>query len=218
MKTDAHLRTDVEQELEWEPTVDSGQVGVAVEDGVVTLTGEVRSYAEKWHAERAAERVLDVRGVANEIKIRTPSEYNDTDIARAVTEALRWDPFLPNDKVMVKVDGGWVTLSGELPQDYQRRAAEQKVRYLRGVKGISNLLTVKPQVEVKDLERQIEQAFERRAQIDAKRVAVRADHGDVTLTGTVRSWSERQDAEAAAWAGPGVRSVANYLAVAPGED
>lgn len=218
IKSDGRLRTDVERELQWEPTIDGGQIGTAVEAGVVTLSGEVRSYAEKWHAERAVERVLGVRGVANELKIRTPSEHNDTDIARAAAEVLRWDPLLPDGKVLVKVDDGWVTLTGELPQDYQRRAAEQKVRYLRGVKGISNLLTVKPLVEVKDLERQIEQAFERRAEIDAKRVVVQVDHGDVVLSGTVRSWSERQAAEAAAWAGPGVRSVANYLAVASGGD
>lgn len=213
MKTDTELRHDVERELEWDPSVDAGQVGDAVKDGIVTLTGEVDSYAQKWNAERATERVAGVRGVANELKIRSSNEHNDTDIAKAAADALKWNAFLPADHVMVKVENGWVTLSGQVTHDYERRAAERNMRYLRGVKGVADLITVKPHVEAKDLKKKIDESIKRHAALDAQHITVTVDDGEVSLRGVVRSWAERHDAENTAWAGPGVKSVANHLTV-----
>jgi osmotically-inducible protein OsmY len=214
MKTDTALRHDIERELEWDPSFDAGRVGQAVESGIVTLTGEVDSYAQKWNAERAIERVAGVRGVANEIKIRSRDEHNDTDIAKAASSALRWNANLPSDHVIVKVESGWATLSGELGYEYERQAAERDVRYLRGVKGITNLITVRPHVEAKDLKKKIEDSFKRQATLDAQRVRVEVDNGDVTLRGLVRSLAERRAAEGTAWSGPGVKSVTNELTIA----
>src|SRR6266567_95197 len=147
MKTDNELREEVEEELEWEPSVDERRIGVAVSDGIVTLTGEVRSYAEKWNAERAVERVEGVRGVANDIQVRVVGQRSDTDIAKAAADALAWNSLVPADRVTVRVENGWRTLRGEVDYDYGRRAAERAVRYLDGVRGVSNLISVTPQVE-----------------------------------------------------------------------
>jgi osmotically-inducible protein OsmY len=144
MKTDSELREDVEEELGWEPSVDEGRIGVAVADGIVTLTGEVGSFAAKWNAERAVERVEGVRGVANDTQVRLVGQYSDTDIARAAVDALTWNSLVPSDRVTVRVENGWVTLQGEVNYDYERRAAERAVRYLDGVTGVSNLVTVTP--------------------------------------------------------------------------
>ena len=213
MKTDTELRHDVERELEWDPSVDAGHVGGTASDGVITLTGEVNTYAERWNAERAAERVAGVRGVANEINIRTTGEHNDTDIAKAAADSFEWNAALPSGHVMVKVSEGWVTLSGELSTNYLRRSAESSVRYLRGVKGVTDLITVKPNVEAKDLKHKIDESIKRHAALDAERIVVNVDNGEVTLGGTVRSWAESHDAERTAWAGPGVTSVTNHLKV-----
>ena len=213
MKTDTELRQDVEHELEWDPSVDAGHIGHSASDGVITLTGEVNTYAERWNAERATERVAGVRGIANEIEIRTTGEHNDTDIAKAVADSLACNAALPSGQVMVKVWKGWVTLSGELTHNYLRRSAESSIRYLRGVNGVTDLITVKPNVEAKDLKRKIDESIKRHAALDAERIVVNVDDGEVTLAGTVRSWTERHDAERTAWAGPGVRSVTNHLEV-----
>jgi osmotically-inducible protein OsmY len=215
MKTDSELRRDVEKELEWEPSIDERRIGVAVVDGIVTLTGEVSSYSEKWKAERTVERVAGVRGIANDIEVKTATERTDTDIAKAGVDALRWNVMVPNDKIKVKVDNGWITLTGEVTWDYQRRAAERAVRDLPGVKGISNLITVKPRVEPRDLKQRIEETFKREAVLDANRITVEVNGGEVTLRGTVRSWAERHEAEKAAWAAPGVYAVHNYITVEP---
>jgi osmotically-inducible protein OsmY len=207
MKTDTELRQDVEHELEWDPSVDAGHIGHSASDGVITLTGEVNTYAERWNAERATERVAGVRGIANEIEIRTTGEHNDTDIAKAVADSLACNAALPSGQVMVKVWKGWVTLSGELTHNYLRRSAESSIRYLRGVNGVTDLITVKPNVEAKDLKRKIDESIKRHAALDAERIVVNVDDGEVTLAGTVRSWTERHDA------GPGVRSVTNHLKV-----
>lgn len=215
MKTDKELRQDVERELEWEPSVDERRIGVSVVDGIVTLTGEVSFYAEKWKAERAVERVAGVRGIANEIEVRSPSDRTDTEIAQSAVKALKWNVMVPSDRITVKVADGWLTLTGEVSWDYQRRAAEQAVRNLPGVKGISNLITIRPRIEPKDVKQRIEETFKRAATYDANRVTVQVSGGEVTLRGSVRSWTERHEAEKAAWAAPGVTAVHNYITVDP---
>ena len=207
MKTDSELRHDVERELEWEPSVDERRIGVSVIDGIVTLSGNVGSFAEKWNAERAVERVAGVRGIANELEVRSATERSDTDIAKAAADRLSWDVMVPEGKVTVEVRNGWVTLKGEVPWDYQRRAAERAVRNLSGVKGITNLVTIQPRVEPKDVKKRIEETFARDATLDAQQVTVEVTGGEVTLRGAVRSWRERHEAEKAAWAAPGVTSV-----------
>jgi osmotically-inducible protein OsmY len=213
MKTDMELRRDVEAELAWEPSVDAAKIGVAVTDGVVTLTGEVKSYAEKYKAERAVERVDGVRGIVNEIKVDLPHERTDTEIATEAAEALRRNSFVPADQVKVIVVNGWITLKGEVAHEYQRRAAEQAVRFLPGVRGVSNLIAVEPKVEPKNLKQEIEKTFQRQAMLDAHNISVEVSGDEVILRGTVHSWIERREAEKVAWAAPGVRSVKNYITV-----
>jgi osmotically-inducible protein OsmY len=213
MKSDKQLRREVEQELEWEPSVDERRIGVAVVDGTVTLTGEVSSYGEKWRAERAVERVAGVHGIANELEVKAASERTEADIARAAVEALKWNVMVPSDNVTVKLSKGWLTLDGEVRWDYQRRAAERAVRDIPGVRGVSNLIKIKPRVEPHDVKQKIEETFKRGANLDANRVTVEAEGSEVTLRGTVRSWVERHEAEKAAWAAPGVTAVHNYITV-----
>lgn len=213
MKTDSELRRDVERELELEPSVDERRIGVAVLDGIVTLTGEVRSYAEKWQAERTVERVSGVRGVVDELEVKPATERSDIDIARAAADVLKWNVLVPSDRIKVRVENGWLTLEGDVEWEYQRRAAERAVRNLPGVKGISNLIVVKPRVEPSDVRRKIEEAFEREAAIDAQHIDVAVNGSEVTLSGRVRSWAERHAAEKAAWSVPGVTAVHNYLTV-----
>jgi osmotically-inducible protein OsmY len=213
MKSDTELRRDVERELEWEPSTDERRIGVSVLDGIVTLTGEVASYSEKWHAERAVERVDGVRGIANELEVKPATERSDTDLAKAAADALKWNVMVPADKVVVRVQNGWLTLTGEVRWDFQRRAAERAVRDLPGIRGISNLVTVKPRVEPEDVKQKIEETFKREATLDAHRINVQVVGSEVTLRGTVRSWVERHEAEKAAWAAPGVTTVHNYVTV-----
>jgi osmotically-inducible protein OsmY len=213
MKTDSDLRRDVERELEWEPSVDERRIGVAVVDGIVTLTGEVSSYSEKWRAERAVERVAGVRGIANEVDVKSTLERSDTDIAHMAVDALNSSVLVPADRVQVKVEGGWLTLTGEVTWDYERRAAERAVRDLAGIRGISNLITIKPRVEPVDVKRKIEETFKREAILDANNITVQVTGNEVTLRGSVRSWAERHEAEKAAWAAPGVKAVHNYITV-----
>jgi osmotically-inducible protein OsmY len=212
-KTDLELKHDVEAELEWDPSVDAHRIGVAVTDGIVTLTGEAKSFAEKWNAERAAERVEGVLGVANEIKVLPIGEHSDTDIAREGVNALRWNALVPADKIIVKVQDGWITLKGDVDYDFERRAAERAVRYLPGVKGVSNLITVNPKVEPKDIKKKIEETFKRQAALDATHISVEVNGSEVILRGTVHSLAEKEEAEKAAWAAPGVTSVKNYITV-----
>lgn len=213
MKTNDELRKDVEDELEWEPSVDQRKIGVAVSNGIVTLTGDVRSYSEKWRAERAVERLKGVTGIADELAVRPSGERTDTDIATTAVDALRWNTLVPSNHIKVEVAKGWVTLTGEVDHDYQRRAAERAVRDHAGVTGVTNGITLKLQATPRDIKSDIEKTFAREAVLDAHNITVEVAGGDVTLGGAVRSWAERHEAEKAAWRAPGVKSVKDLVTV-----
>jgi len=217
MKSDSEIKQDVEKELRWDPDIDATDIAVAVSKGVVTLTGFVRSYSHRWEAEAAAKRVAGVVGVANDIEVRVPSadERPDPEIAREAVSAIKTQ--LPNswEQIKVVVRKGWVTLEGEVEWNFQRQRAESAVLWLKGIKGVSNLIKLKPQVTPSEVKRKIEEAFRRSAEIDAGRVKVETTNGTVMLRGTVRSWSEREAASLAAWAAPGVTKVENQIAVSP---
>jgi osmotically-inducible protein OsmY len=213
---DIELRQDVVDELTWEPVVDPAEIGVAVTDGVVTLTGYVDSYSEKMAAERAAKRVYGVTAVANDVKVRLPGamERNDADIASAARNSLDWNTLVPGDRMTVTVSNGWVKLEGKVDWQFQRTEAENAVRHLTGVKGVTNLLTITEQATPSEVESRIEDALKRSAELDARRVWVETRNGTIVLHGRVRSWAERREAENAAWAAPGVADVENKITVA----
>ena len=213
--SDLELKKSVEAELNWEPSINAAEIGVAVKDGVVTLTGRVESYWEKVAAEGAAGRVARVRAVANELEIRLPSssERTDEDIARAAVNALDWFVSVPSDRIKVKVSKGWVTLEGTVDWQYQKSAAERAVRDLIGVKGVTNVVEVKPRVSATEVKSAIEAALKRSAEVDARRITVETDGDKVILRGTVRSVAERHEAERAAWRAPGVRTVENQVTI-----
>jgi osmotically-inducible protein OsmY len=216
MKTDTQLQKDVIDELRWEPSVRDSEIGVAAKDGVITLSGIVDSYAEKYSAERAAARVSGVKAVADDLSVRVSNGHgrSDTELAHAAISALEWDIQVPRDKVMSKVENGWITLTGTVEWKYQRDAAERAVRYLTGVKGVSNLVTITPKpVSTLDVTRKIKAALHRGVEGDANRITVEASDGRVTLKGTVRSLAERLDAETAAWSAPGVTGVEDRIRV-----
>jgi osmotically-inducible protein OsmY len=216
MKTDAQLQQDVIAELNWEPSVNAAQIGVEVKDGIVTLAGHVNSYAEKFDAERAAQRVSGVKALAIEMDVTLAgsSKRNDADIARSAENVLEWMTYLPKDSVKVKVEGGWITLTGELGWEYQRQAATSAVRYLMGVTGVSDQITIKPKVSLVAVKSDIEAALKRRAQSDAQEISVKVHGADVTLSGIAHSWVERDLARHAAWGTPGVRKVVDKMTVA----
>jgi osmotically-inducible protein OsmY len=216
MKTDSQLQQDVLAELKWEPSVDAADIGVEVSDGVVTLAGHVKSYAEKWEAERAAQRVSGVQALAVEMDVTLPGTVNrnDVDIARAAEKVLKWTTTLPKDAVKVLVEGGWITLSGEVAWGYQRQAATEAVRFLMGVRGVSDQIAITPQATASIVKADIEAALKRRARDDAQSISVDVKDGDVTLTGTVHSWSERDLARHSAWGTTGVCKVVDLLNIA----
>jgi len=214
MKSDAQLKSDVEAELGWEPSVHAEQIGVSAKNGVVELDGQVGSFSEKWAAERAAMRVSSVKALASEIKVVLPSSATrtDEDIARAAKNYLQWNYWVP-DTVKVQVSDGWVTLSGKAEWQYQKEEAERLVRPLLGIKGVSNDITVSPRVKPTDVKVKIEDALKRNAEIDAGQIQIETSEGRVTLRGTVNSWAERTAAERAAWAAPGVTGVDDFITV-----
>lgn len=219
MKSDDEVRRDVESELSWEPSIDARDIGVAVKDGIATLTGHVHSYWNKLTAERAAKRVAGVKGIADDIEVTLPmgGERTDTDIAESAVTALRWNYQVPRDHVRPVVHDGWITLEGEVNWHYQRLAAMQAVEYLLGVKGVTNDITVKKPIASSDtivVKTTIEQAFQRNALLDVSRISVQTHDGTVTLRGSVRSWAEHDEAERAAYTVSGVYFVENDLAVA----
>ena len=215
MKTDTVLKGEVLDELEWEPSINATRIGVAVKEGVVTLSGEVASYHEKLEAERAALRVEGVKGIASEIEIHLPgtSHRSDADIARAALDTLQWNSSIPPDRIKVVVKKGWVTLEGDVDWGYQRTTAEDAVRRLTGVMGVSNQVAVKARPTSAGIKTRIEQAFKRSAEVDANRIAADITDGTVTLRGTVRTWAEKQEAERVAWGSPGVARVQNLLLI-----
>lgn len=213
MRTDTELQQDVIEELQYEPSLANAEIAVSVREGVATLAGYVDSFAQKYAAERAAERVTGVRVLVESLHVRLPSASTraDPDIAHAVLNALRWDVEVPDERIKAKVENGWVTLEGTVEWQFQRAAAERAVRYLTGVKGVTNLLGVKPTVTASDVRAKIEEALRRSAELDAKNIVVETHETRVILSGTVRSWTEKQDAERAAWAAPGVTAVEDRL-------
>ncbi len=218
-RTDEDIQRDVQEELRWDARLQPNEIGVVARDGVVTLTGWVDSYLKKWAAERAAHRVRGVVVVANDIEVRLPTavERTDTDVAAAVTRALEWDAQVPIEKLDLTVSKGWVTIHGEVEWEYQRRAAERVVRNISGVRGVTNLISVKPRIEPSpdELKRRIEAALVRSAETDAERITVEVQRGRVVVKGQVRSWAEHEEAERVAWSAPGVTTVDNRIVVEP---
>ena len=217
MKSDSEIERGVKDELTWNPDLDATDIAVSVKKGVVTLTGFVRSYLDKFEAEAAAKRVAGVVAVANDIEVRMPSvdERPDPEIARDAVAAIKSQLPISSEKIKIVVKNGWITLEGEVEWQYQRSTAEQAVRRIKGVKGVSNTIKLKPQARPSEIKRKIQDAFRRSAEVDANRIIVEADGGVVTLKGTVRSWIEREEAERVAWSAPGVTNVVDQIVVSP---
>jgi len=213
MKTDSQLQQDVMSELKWEPAVQATQIGVEVKNGVVTLAGEVSSFGEKWNAEQAAQRVNGVQALAVELTVKLPDfgKRTDADIARSAEAALGWTSSIPAKTVKVMVEGGWLTLSGDVEWQYQRQDAFDNVRYILGVTGVSNQIGIKPMLSATVVKSDIEAAIKRRAAADAKTISVDVKGADVTLTGTVHSWAERELARRSAWSSLGVKNVVDKM-------
>ncbi len=211
--TDEEIQENVMAELKWDAKLQPNEIGVTVKDGIVTLTGWVDSFLKKWSAEDVALKVSGVKAVANDLEVKLASERTDADIAAAALRALEWDAFVPSDKVQVTVSKGWVTLKGDVEWQYQKQDAERVVRRLLGVKGVSNLITVKPRADPSELKKKIESALVRNAEVDANRIAVDVQGSKAILKGTVRAWAEKEEAERVAWSAPGITSVENRIVV-----
>jgi osmotically-inducible protein OsmY len=215
MKTDTELQRDVLDELAWEPGIDAADIGVSVQNGIIILNGTVKSLNEKWTAECATQLVEGVRAITDELVVKLPGDirYSDADIAQAVINALDWSASVPKDRIKVLVDHGHVTLQGNVEHRYQRDAAQFTVRNLKGVTAISNHIAVKPHVSPVDVIHAIKKALHRAAQVDAEKISVEASGAKVILRGNVRTWAEREEAERAAWAAPGVSDVQNDIRI-----
>lgn len=215
MKTDAQLKADVTNELQWEPSVNAAHVGVAARDGVVTLTGHLDTFAEKHAIERAVQRVEGVKTIALELDVKLAPNHqrSDSEIAAAADAAFKWNVMIPSDRIQVKVERGWVSLGGEVDWDYQRRSAEKAVRALTGVVGVSNGIRLRPVVAPSNISNRIRDALTRHAEREARNIEVTVAGSTVTLRGRVDSWAERSAAQGAAWAAPGISAVVNELTV-----
>jgi len=217
MKTNSELQRDVQDELNWAPYITAGEIGVTAKNGVITLTGDVPSYFEKIEVEDVVSRVAGVKGIAEELNVKLPAlnERTDTDIAESALNALAWNIEVPNDHVKVKIENGWVTLTGEVEWYFQKMAARNAVQHLMGVKGVTNSIAIKPKVvaTATEIKTTIENAFKRTAMLDAAKILVTVHDGKVTLKGNTHSWKEKDEAREYAWAARGVSSVENDIVV-----
>src|ERR1700730_6984697 len=215
LKSDSELERDVKEELRWNPDLDATDIAVSARSGAVTLTGFVRSYKDKYEAEGAAKRVAGVIAVANDLKVRIPSvhERPDPDIARDAATAIKSYLPISYEQIKAVVKDGWVTLEGEVEWQYEQQAAETAVRRLEGVKGISNLIEIKPRVKPYDIKRKIQEAILRNAEVDANQIIIETNGSVVILKGTARAWVEREEAERVAWRAPGVTKVEDHIVV-----
>jgi osmotically-inducible protein OsmY len=217
MRSDSEIERDVREELKWDPDLNADDIAVSVKNGVVTLAGFVPSYADKFEAEAAAKRVAGILAVANDIEVRLPAidQRPDPDIARDAVAALKAELPISYDRIKVIVKDGWITLEGAVEWQYQKTTAGNAVRRVKGVKGVTNVVAVKPKVEPSELQRKIMEAFKRNAEVDANRITVEANGSEVILKGTVRSWIEREEAERVAWSAPGITKVEDRIVVSP---
>jgi osmotically-inducible protein OsmY len=215
MKSDTQIQQDVMAELNWEPSINAAHIGVEVSDGIVTLAGHVTNYTEKLNAERAAQRVYGVKALAVEMDVTLPgtSKRRDADIAQSANDVLRWTTYLPTDHIKIKVENGIIVLSGQVEWDYQRSRAADVVRYLLGVTGVDNQITLKPEASASVVKADIEAALKRRAHQHSEAISVEVQGSDVTLTGVVNNWAERDLARNSAWGAPGVRNVHDNMTV-----
>jgi osmotically-inducible protein OsmY len=217
MKPESEIERDVKEELQWDPDLDATDIAVSVKNGVVTLAGFVKSYTDKYEAEAAAKRVAGVVAVANDLEVRIPSvdERPDPEIARDAVAAIKSQLPISSERIKIVVKNGWVTLEGQVEWQYQKNSAENAVRRIKGVKGVSNLIVLKPRAQPAEIKNKIIEAFKRNAELDANRIQIEANGSEVILKGTVRSWIEREEAERVAWSAPGVTKVEDRIMVIP---
>ncbi len=215
MKTDQQLQQDVIDELRWDPILNASEIGVAVKEGIVTLSGYVNSYSKKLAAENATKRVKGVRAVAEDIEVRLGdgAKRNDTEIAKAALDALKWNANVPDGQIKLKVENGWITMEGTVDWQFEKSAAEDAVKDITGVRGVGNLISITPKASVTEVENKIKSALQRAAAIEANNIAVKAEGNKIILKGKVRSWAERREVERAAWSSPGVVQIEDDLLI-----